>query len=280
MPEAAPKRLNDPRDTFSSVERAFEIVTLIADSEHDLSLSAVARHLDVNKAIADKLLNSLIKIGLVWRDGVTQTFHLTYRISNLGLKRLQQGRLLDLCSSELRQLANETGELIRLALVERAEAITWVYAAVGQKRALQIAPNYTLEIGLHAHAAGKAWLCTLPFERAWELMLKGGMEEYTPHTLTGRSALKTELREAFDRGFAVSCDESEVGVGAVAAPIWAPTIDGKAECVGSVSLGAPSHRMTREQFIAVGPRVVESADRLGRQWPIDDRIRMNVTTLY
>ena len=280
MTEAATKRLADQRDTFSSVERAFDIVALIADSDGGPSLSAVARHLDVNKSIADKLLNSLVKVGLVWRDDVTQTFHLTYRISNLGLKRLQQGRLLDLCSSELRQLANETGELIRLALVERAEAITWVYAAVGQKRALQIAPNYTLEIGLHAHAAGKAWVCTLPFDRAWELMKRGGLEKHTPHTLTRRSELEAELREAFARGYAVSCDESEIGVGAVAAPIWAPTLDGKAECVGSVSLGAPSHRMSREQFIAVGPRVVESADRLGRQWPIDERIRMNVSTLY
>jgi len=267
------RRADESRDTFASVERAFHIISLIADAPDGLTLSVIARELDVNKAIADKLLATLLKIGLIWRDDRLQTFHLTYRISNLGLKQMQRGHLLDLCSSELRQLAHETGELARLAVVEGNDTITWIYATVGQKRGLHIDPNYTLEIDLHAHATGKAWLSTMPFDRAWALMEKQGFEKLTPNTLTEKSELEAELAEASRRGFAVSYDESELGVGAVAAPIRAATIDGETECVGCVSLGAPTSRMSREDFVAIGPRVIETAEHLGRQWPFDERTR-------
>jgi DNA-binding IclR family transcriptional regulator len=273
MNETLTRRTAESRDTFTSVERAFHIVALIADASDGLTLSVIARELHVNKAIADRLLATLLKIGLVWRDDRLQTFHLTYRISNLGLKQLQRGHLLDLCSSELRQLADETGELARLSVVENGDSITWVYAAAGQKRALQIDPNYTLEIDLHAHATGKAWLSTMPFSKAWDLVEKRGVSKLTPYTITDKAALEAELTQATQRGFAVSRDESEVGVGAVAAPIWAATIVGGKECVGCVSLGAPSSRMSLDDFAAMGPRVIETTDNLGRQWPFNDQGR-------
>jgi len=273
MNETLTRRTAESRDTFTSVERAFDIVALIADASDGLTLSVIARELHVNKAIADRLLATLLKIGLLWRDDRLQTFHLTYRISNLGLKQLQRGHLLDLCSSELRQLAEETGELARLAVVEGSDTITWVYATVGQKRGLHIDPNYTLEVDLHAHATGKAWLSTMPFDRAWALMQKDGFEKFTSNTLTDKAELEAELAEAAGRGFAVSCDESELGVGAVAAPIHAATINGETECVGCVSLAAPTSRMNRGDFVDTGPRLIETVEHLGRQWPFDERTR-------
>lgn len=265
-------RTSNPHDTLVSVKRAFRVVELIADAPNGLTLSVIARDLEINKGIADKLLTTLVTTGFAWRDDRLQTFHLTYRISNLGLKQMQRGHLLDLCSSELRQLADETGELARLSVVE-GESITWVYAAAGQKRALQIDPNYTLKVDLHAHATGKAWLLTMPFEDAWRLMEQHGITRLTPYTTIDKVGLKTELEEAARRGFAVSRDESEVGVGAVAAPIWAPSLNHGKECVGCVSLGAPSFNMSRDDFAAFAPRVIETANRLGRQWPFGEGTR-------
>lgn len=281
MTSPAHKKRMEERETFSSVDRAFQIIDLLADAPNGLTLSAIARDLDVNKAIADKLLNTLLKTEMVWRDDIEQTFQLTFRISNLGLKQLQRTQLLDLCSSELRQIAEETGELIRLAIVEAREKITWVYAAVGRTRALKIDPNYTLEVTPHAHATGKAWLATMPFDEAWKIVEQHGAPKLTQHTITERDDIKADLAVAAERGFAISCDESEIGVGAVAAPILASTLDGRRECVGCISYAAPSYRMNREQFIAMGPRIVESADRLGKQWPLEERTRqMRVARIY
>ena len=75
--------------------------------------------------------------GYVWRDDIAQRYHLTYRVSNLGLRQLQQSGLLGQCTSLLEDLAERTGELVRLAVVERGEKITWVYAVVGTRRTLR-----------------------------------------------------------------------------------------------------------------------------------------------
>ena len=63
---------------------------MLADATEGASLADIARHLDVNKAIAVKLLATLERFGIVWRDDLAQLYNLTYRISNLGLRQLQK----------------------------------------------------------------------------------------------------------------------------------------------------------------------------------------------
>lgn len=88
-------------DTIVSVDRAFGIIELLADIADGASLADIARHLDVNKAIAVKLLATLERLGLIWRDDRVQRYNLTFRISNLGLRQLQTNRLLDQCAPAL-----------------------------------------------------------------------------------------------------------------------------------------------------------------------------------
>jgi DNA-binding IclR family transcriptional regulator len=260
-------------ETVVSVERAFAIVEMLADAEDGLSLAEIARRLDLNKAIAVKLLNTLERLALVWRDDRARRFYLTYSISNLGLRQLQKSRLLDQCSAVLKNLAEESGELVRLAVVEHGQRITWVLAIAGAKRSLQIDPNYTLEIGLQTHAAGKAWLSTMPFDRALKLMLQQGIRQLTPYSKVAIGEIRADLEAAARRGFASSYEENELGVGAVASPILAPTLNGELECVGTVSLAAPTNRMNRADLEACGSLVVAAAARLASIWPLEARAR-------
>jgi IclR family acetate operon transcriptional repressor len=258
-------------DTIVSVERAFAIVAMLADLAEGSSLGDVARHLEVNKGIATKLLATLEHVGIVWRDHVAQRYHLTYRISNLGLRQLQTTRLLDQCAAVLKGLADETGELVRLALVENGERITWVYAVAGTKRSLLIDPNYTLEIHLQTTAIGKSWLSTLPLERALELVRRQGIKPLTRHSKIAIQEIRADLEATARRGFATSFQETELGVSAIAAPIMVTTLANKAECVGAVSLAAPTHRMSERDFMACGPLVIRTVERLARIWPLAPR---------
>lgn len=261
-------------EVIVSVTRSFEIIEMLTEAVDGLPLSEIARRLALNKAIVTKLLHTLETMMLVWRDERTQRYYLTFRISNLGLRHLQTSRLLDQCSAALRQLAEETGELVRLAIVEPGgQRIVWVQSFAGSKRSLRIDPNYTLDIGLHTHATGKAWLSTLPFQEALQLLLAQGIAPLTPHSKTSITEIREELEECARRGFALSYEENEMGVGAVAAPIRASTLGGAPECVGVVSLAAPSNRMSRSDLEACGLIVVATTKRLGDTWPLEARAR-------
>jgi DNA-binding IclR family transcriptional regulator len=257
-----------------AVMRTLELVELLADAPDGMSLADIARKLIVNKAIALRLLETLGHAGYVWRDDVAQRYHLTYRVSNLGLRQMQQSGLLGQCTSLLENLAERTGELVRLSVVEQGEKITWVYAVVGTRRSLRIDPNFNFEVSLHSHATGKAWLMTLPFDRVAALLKRDGMESLTPHTNVDMAALRKELDQARRRGFASTFEENEIGIIAVAAPIVAPRLNRPPECVGVVSVAAPTNRMTRADIEACGPSAAEVASRLAMMWPLDERISL------
>jgi IclR family transcriptional regulator, acetate operon repressor len=257
--------------TVLAVERALEMIELLSGAADGLSLAEISRELIINKAIASRLLETLEHAGYVWRDDIAQRYHLTYRISNLGLRQLQQSGLLGQCTSLLEDLAERTGELVRLSVVERGEKITWVYAVVGTRRTLRIDPNFNFEVSLHSHATGKAWLMMLTPKRAMELLKREGIAALTPHTNVDLKSLRKELDTAGRRGFALTYEENEIGVGAVAAPIMAPRLSGGTECVGVVSVAAPTNRMTRAAIEACGPLAAEVASRLALMWPLDER---------
>ena len=244
------------------------IVEQLADARNGLSVSEIARLLDVNKSIAFRILSTLESLHYIYQDMVTQHYRLTYRISNLALRQLANSRILDQCVAPLRALAERSGELVRLAIIEHDRPV-WIHSESGVQRRLQVAPTYGLDVSLHSHATAKAWLFTLPEKDVEKLIGNKRLKDYTKHTITTLRALKMDLVEARQRGFALSYEEHELGVGTVAAPIKIADAGGKPHCVGVVSLAAPISRMDRAQFIQVGHQVVEAAHHLAEVWPAD-----------
>jgi IclR family acetate operon transcriptional repressor len=267
-----PSSVKSTETTVLAVERALLLVEHLSTVPDGLSLAELARELTVNKAIALRLLETLEQTGYVWRDAAQQRYHLTYRVANLGLRQLQLSGLLGQCSSVLEELAERTGELVRLSIVEAGERITWVYAVVGKRRSLRIDPAFNFEVSLHTHATGKAWLMGLPQERIKALLRLTGMNRLTRYSNIDADQLFRELEASRRRGFASTYEENEIGVGAVAAPIIASRISGLKECVGAVSVAAPTNRMTREEIETCGPLVAEAASRLALMWPLDERV--------
>jgi IclR family transcriptional regulator, acetate operon repressor len=266
MPSTQRGATLEPGGGGLSIVRALTVLELIADADEGISLSATARSLAVNKQIAARILSALVESGYVYRDVSTDKYYLSYKLSNLGLRKLMQTRILDPASSVIRDLASETGELVRLAVVE-SERITWVLAAVGKQRTLHIDPNYSLEIPLHSTATGKAWLSTMPFEQALALMLREGIKSITKHTVTSMEDIRREIDLARARGWSLSYEETELGVGAVASPILVKELSGDQKCVGTISVAAPTTRMQRGDFEALAPHLVTATRRLAEMWP-------------
>jgi DNA-binding IclR family transcriptional regulator len=254
-----------------SLRRGLRILEILCQRNDGLSLAELSRELAVNKAIAMRLADAMVEAGFLFKHELTGLYELTYKLPNLGLRKLDSSRLLDQAGGVLRRLAERTGELARLAVVEHGRRITWVLAAVGEKRTLRIDPNYSLEVGLASHATGKCWLATLPWDDAWALIRAQGIEKLTAHTLTGKAEIEADIAGCGRRGYAVSYEENELGVGAVAAPIIVRMVNGNQTCVGAISLAAPTNRMTRAELEALSPLVIEAARELAAIWPIDAR---------
>jgi IclR family transcriptional regulator, acetate operon repressor len=137
-----------------------------------------------------------------------------------------------------------------------------------KKRILQIDPDYSTEIGLHTHAAGKAWLATLPADRARRLILERGIQRMTPHSLVDIKKIMADLRVTAERGYAISYEEHGLGVGALGAPIMVAQYGHKGPmCAGVVTLAAPVAHMDRAALEKCAPQVIATAEKLASVWP-------------
>ncbi|WP_408598124.1 IclR family transcriptional regulator [Limnohabitans sp.] len=253
-----------------SLRRSLQLMELMSEGATYWSLAEISRSLGVNKAIVLRLIDELRATGFVYRDDLTGNYVLTYKLSNLGLRKLAQTRILDQSSGVLRELANETGELVRLGVIEFGKRVTWVLAFVGARRTLHIDPNYRLDVQLNTHAAGKAWLYTLEPSAAWTILQEAGIEQCTPYSKTTRQQIQADLDQSRERGFAMSYEENELHVGAIAAPIQVRQPSGQMVCVGVVSVAAPTSRMSEQDLMGLAPALLNGVAKLSDMWPIGD----------
>jgi IclR family acetate operon transcriptional repressor len=252
---------------LSAVARAFAILEDLS-VVGERSLSDIARKLAVNKNIAFRLLRTLEQLGYIYEDPASRCFRLTYKLSNVVRMQWLSDDVLSQAQPLLRALARDSGELVRLAICS-GDRLEWVFAETGSKRLLRIDPAYPGPIIPHVHATSKAWLMTLE-PQALDARLKAmKFDAYTPNTLTSAKALRQFLDISRQQGFALSYDERDLGVAAVAAPVMAggrqhpsPT------CAAVVSISVPSSRVARDQLASeFGPMVTRAADRLSTFWP-------------
>jgi DNA-binding IclR family transcriptional regulator len=73
--------------------------------------------------------------------------------------------------------------------------------------------------------------------------------------VTRASALEAELERVREQGWASTTEEFEIGLNAVAAPVF----DATGEVVAAVGTSGPSYRLTVESFPAVAQALVAGA---------------------
>ena len=105
-------------------------------------------------------------------------------------------------------------------------------------------------VPLHCAALGKVLLAYGAAQ-----LPPGRLEARTGRTLTSRAALEDDLREVRRRGYAVTDEELEPGLVAVAAPVFR---DG-AMVVGALSVTAPASRLTPAEIPAAAAQCVIQA---------------------
>lgn len=246
------------------VANAMRVLEMLAPHPEGRRVTEVAEGLHINKAIAHRLLAALVDVGYVHQDVRTSTYVATHSLGALGLRQLSASGVGTWAQHTLESLAADCEELVRLAVVTN-DSLQWVAKAQGANSSLRLDPVMGQDAVPHATASGKAWLSTLSPERV-EAVLAG--EEHlsaTPRSSLDRPGLMIELDEARQCGYATTFEEMDIGINAVAAPIYGA---GRGrEATGTISIAGPSVRLTREQMVEMSPLLVNAAASISSSWP-------------
>src|SRR5436190_20913930 len=114
----------------ASLGRALDIVEFLANAAEPVPLASVADELEMPRSACHRLLTELAKRGYVRQVRAHGDYILTTKFVALGLHFLSTSGIVDVAQPILDRLAELSGELVRLSIVDN-DGLTWVAKAQG-----------------------------------------------------------------------------------------------------------------------------------------------------
>src|SRR5262245_50828621 len=226
-----------------------QILESLAAAPDGLSVSGLSRAIGCGKGTISKMLDTLERRHYVRQDGPGGRFLLTWRLLALAFGHADQAGMPRIFLPVLQELADQTDELVQLAVVD-GDQVLFVAKAEGRGQTVRLLPLVGVWVPLHATAAGKLWLSTLP-PRELSRVIGRQLAPVAPRTITSPGALRAELTRIRAAGYALADEELAEGGRAIAAPI---ARDGA--MVGAIALSGPAYRLSLERLHALAPRLV------------------------
>lgn len=242
------------------LERAFSILEYLAAHPGGASVSALAQELDLPLSATHRLLAELVRCGYVRQPREHGDYTLTTKLAALGLSYLGGSGIVDIAQPIIDRLADLSGELVRLAIVD-GDRLTFVAKAQGARFGLRYDPDMGIDVRLSCSAGGHAWLMTLPEDRALELVVRQGFgrpEDYGPRAPTGWKDLLAVLQTQRARGFSMIEEMYAPGMCAMGAPVQRRG----EETLGVITIAGPAVRLTPARMLELGPTLRAAAAEL------------------
>jgi len=240
------------------LERSFKLMEHLAEHPEGRPLSSLASDLGMPLSATHRLLVELVRCGYVRQDQSHGDYTLTIKLVSLGLSFLSNSGIVDVAQPLLDNLANEAGELVRLAVVD-GDDLTFVAKAQGARRGLRYDPDMGLSVNLSCSSAGHAWLSTMTDEEALELVARQGFGkpgEFGPKAPTTVKAVLAYVRAARKRGFSMINEVFAPAMTAMAAPVRV----GNGRTIGVITIAGPLVRLTEERMLELGPALLATAE--------------------
>jgi IclR family acetate operon transcriptional repressor len=243
----------------SQIERVFSVLESLTSDPRGLPMQVLAEQLDIPKSATHRLLAELIRLGYVRQNPDTLRYHLSTKLVAMGFRYLSSSGA-DIVQPVLDRLAQETGELVRLGVIE-GERQTWIAKSQGARSGLRYDPDMGREAPLFYTASGHAWLACLSDANALSLVERAADVPLEPGPNAPRSNIELleRLRLAREQGYAWVEESSAVGTSAIAAVVRHP-VDRRV--VGVLSVAGPSARMPQTRLHELAPLLLKFADEL------------------
>jgi DNA-binding IclR family transcriptional regulator len=232
---------------IQSVERAAAILHSFTRADSELSVTMLSEQLGLHKSTVSRLLSTLQHEELVEQNPETGKYRLGLGLVTLAGIVLDRIDLGEVAYSHLLSLSALTQETVNVVVLSGNECMN--ISGVDSPNPIQYVGRIGRRTPLHCTSAGKVLLAYLPSELRRRLLPKK-LAQFTKKTITQLSDLEMVLDRIREQGFAITHEEHQVGLSALAAPIY----DHTAKVMAAVSVSGPTYRLGEieiEQFIGV-----------------------------
>ncbi|MCA1647106.1 MAG: IclR family transcriptional regulator [Chloroflexi bacterium] len=241
-----------------TVKYALDVLWAFSTDTPTWGVNELGRHLGLHKSTVSRLLATMEERRLVQKDQQTDKYRLGLGILELAGVALGQMDLRQLAAPLLRQLSIATRETVSLAILDGTQVV--LIEHLPSPEPIKYLGGIGHRTPAYCSSGGKAMLAFLP-QTVVELVIAGGLERYTPATLTTREAFLQDLRRTRRRGYSINNGEYTDSLAAAAAPIW----DNAANVVAAVAVAGPAYRLAGPALRRSAEAARETAAGISRQ---------------
>ena len=220
-----------------------------------LTLGELRERLHMSKSTVHRLLASLEYVGFIEREPQPGSYRLGMKLFELG--SLVQGRmhLRQVALHYMTELVERTGETAFLMIRDgmHATCIERVEGSNVQSLALKLGGTLPLHVG----AGPRVLLAFAPADVQEAYLSSGPLRIFTPHTIASAEAVRRDITQTCDQGYAFSYEDVTIGVAALGVPVF----DYRGGAVGALSLSGITPRWTKAHVEEMRAEIT----RAGRQ---------------
>ncbi len=247
-------------DTLApGTERTLAILELLGRHRAGLSLTEIARELDLPVNSVFRITGTLHSRGYLQRREDDKRFVLTNKLFDLSRPQVREKSLVVCALESLKWLRDESGETTQLLACANHKMTVLEQCISSQP--IKVSSTVGLQVPMYSCAPGKAVLAHLPPAELEKFFASVTLKQFTPTTLATRSLLEADLAKTRKRGFATDLAEGLEGIHCVAAAI----LDEYRYPVAAITVMSPSFRLKRDQFEKTGKLCIEAAEAITRR---------------
>ncbi len=243
-----------PAWRVQSVDRAVQLLRAVAEAGSTGAGSVdLATACGLNRATAWRLLSTLEAQGLVICDRTTNLWTIGRGLGEIARVSGFENTLRN-SHEVLERLALRTGETAALAMMRRG---TLAYVDEAAPDSIVAVTWAGRSLSLHATSTGKVLLAwSSETDRAG--LLPRRLQRFTDTTITNRTALREDLAQTRERGYATCRGEFDASAWGVSVPV----LDTAGWLLAVLSVWGPPKRVTPERFADLGAAAKAAARHL------------------
>lgn len=223
------------------IARAISILRTLRSHPEGLSLSQIAKEVDLARSTVHRIVSTLEADQFVTAVSTSGGYRLGPALAVLGAA--VNHNLRDQLRPFLEQLFAEINETIDLAVLDGNQLVFVDQIATPQR--LRAVSGIGVSFPLHCTANGKAMLAKLT-QAQIDQHLPGVLPSFTANTITNRQQLEQELAQIREVGIAFDREEHTLGICAVGAAFWDPL-----GTLAAISIPVPSIRFYGNEQLLV-----------------------------
>lgn len=245
-------------DFLVALARGLRVIEAFGRDRRWLTLSDVARLVDLPRASVRRTLTTLVKLGYAEVDD--RLFRLTPRILTLAGAYLSSNAVSDIVQPALERLSDGLGESCSAAVLDGAEVVMIAHAS--PNRMLPVSAQVGFRLPALSSSLGRILLAALSDKEVDALLARAKVLKLTPATVIDKAELRRAITKARADGFSLVDQEAESGFRSISVPL--KRRDGRT--VAALNVGVHTERVPldtmRKMFL---PRLRVIADELAQQ---------------